>query len=373
MLETYRTLAAMLLLPEFTRADLVRASAVNESTVQTVLRRSDLVEEIGRRETGRRGGQPTVLRLRPGAYERIRAELKRLEDVGQARDPDVAAQVEVPSSLRAAQDVLLRQFPEVAADEQADVLGLAESYLDDGEAALESRSEGPFRDDSSLHAAVGRFLLRFSDAETNVSLSEEEARDLGVEFLRLRLSLLVGHEDNRALAADLDTRVRQSRHGAAVLEAEPAVIALRPARAEFAAAVHRFVIVDATGEGDDLPRVVESLLRERLVGNRAGAVEVLALASAELAAVAEDEGVQLLVVMDNRRQQDARGYWEQLESVVGSNRVAVIARGSSPNVREEVYARPYSTYVDVSGLSRHAVANAVENAAEQVLAGLGDR
>jgi len=134
VLERYRTMGAVLALGEFTVSELARLSGVREPTVRTVLRRErDLVEQIGTRKVGRRGGQPGHWRLRPEARERLRAQLQELERLGVGpwlgeREDDSHV---LPAGLTAAEDVLLRLAPLASNPaDRAELVELAQAQLD---------------------------------------------------------------------------------------------------------------------------------------------------------------------------------------------------------------------------------------------------
>lgn len=76
-----RVLHAALQLPTFTVKQLVELTGVKENTVQTVLARSkDLVEETGALESGKRGGRPTLYRLREAARLQLAREAVELAE-----------------------------------------------------------------------------------------------------------------------------------------------------------------------------------------------------------------------------------------------------------------------------------------------------
>ena len=132
--ERYKVLGAVLALKEFTVADLATFSGVKPNTVRTVLgREPELVDEIGKRETGAKGGQFTRYHIRSDAIDRLRSELHGLyrqfetyvdkdkdkEDVGQSTGEKVS-KYQPPLAILAAEEALIRRFPK-ASDRSAKV------------------------------------------------------------------------------------------------------------------------------------------------------------------------------------------------------------------------------------------------------------
>jgi len=108
----YKVLSAMLNLNEFTAEDLEHYTGLKINTIRVIIGRQEaLLEQVGIRDNGGRGGQYKVYRVRPDRVDELRARihgvyanllLPTLKD----------EQVSVPLSLRAAEDVLKRRYLE---------------------------------------------------------------------------------------------------------------------------------------------------------------------------------------------------------------------------------------------------------------------
>jgi phosphoglucosamine mutase len=149
----------MLVLSEFSVADIADLARVGRSTVRTVLRReSDYVERVGAQHTGRRGGQPVRWRLRPEAREPIRAILQELEDLGAGSWlDDPSAPTSPKAAILAAEDVLLRLAPAATGpDERAELIKLARAQFETAEGISAPQQEADFISD---HLRIVRLLL----------------------------------------------------------------------------------------------------------------------------------------------------------------------------------------------------------------------
>jgi hypothetical protein len=121
MLEQFRILQTALRLGEFTIGDLARESGVARGTVdKMVWRRADLFRRIKGPPTGRRGGQPDLLRIKE---ETVRAAIQAEADAIPLPEP--------PSGLgiALAQDTLVRVLPRADAEDRAELIAAAENHL----------------------------------------------------------------------------------------------------------------------------------------------------------------------------------------------------------------------------------------------------
>jgi hypothetical protein len=125
--ERYKVLGAVLALKEFTVADLATFSGVKATTVRTVLSREpNLVVEVGKQETGLKGGQYTRHRVREEALQELRAELHELyrqigsyvDSPASEKETNKGSKYSPPMAMLAAEEALLRRFPKMAEREQ---------------------------------------------------------------------------------------------------------------------------------------------------------------------------------------------------------------------------------------------------------------
>jgi len=131
MTQQYKILSAMLALREFTIRDLSRYSDVKPTTVSTTLGRDrQYVEQIGKNETKKRGGQWVRWRVKPDQFQNLKSRVSGLfNDMraipGVLDETDSAP--EVPTALRVAEDILVRLYPEAESPEKRrELLELAE-------------------------------------------------------------------------------------------------------------------------------------------------------------------------------------------------------------------------------------------------------
>lgn len=143
MMENYRVLGAMLALKEFTVNDLVRYSNVKPNTVRTTIsREQNYLEELGKQETGKRGGQHRRWRVKPSEIENLRSKIERV--FGQLKInpgalPESDSAPEIPLGLLAAEDTLLRLYPKATTTKKKrELLELAEINFDSGRAECEN-------------------------------------------------------------------------------------------------------------------------------------------------------------------------------------------------------------------------------------------
>ncbi|GLW27569.1 MarR family transcriptional regulator [Actinoplanes regularis] len=238
MLHRYRILDAILALREFTVSDLVRYSGVKDNTVRTVLNReARLVERVGVRADGRRGGQQIQYRLRPDAENELIGILRSLDGFGANLPPRAENQEDDPVmlSLIAAENVLLRQLPQAPPGDREELVHLAAAdyqtvqmlVADDG-------------GEAATHRKVVELLLRLAEIEQEAlrltaPAPTAEQRDpsslwaplsqdgdkkieaIGRDLYALLQSLPVLAD--RRLLPDLIRRISNSRFGQAILSA----------------------------------------------------------------------------------------------------------------------------------------------------------
>ena len=190
MHERYRTLGAFLTLRDFSVAEVAAFARVGESTVRTVLHREDnYVEQVGTERTGRRGGQPIRWRLRPEAYESIRAILRELEILGARSWRDDSANPDSPkAAVLAAEDVLLRRVPGARdSDERAKLIKLARIHMHTAEATIASPQEAGYISD---HLRIVRLLLELEEC-LEQSITQPESPDAPERVRQVSRTLLL--------------------------------------------------------------------------------------------------------------------------------------------------------------------------------------
>lgn len=165
-MERYKVLAAMLRLNEFTAADLASFSGVKRNTVHTVLRReAALVEEVGRDETGQRGGQFLRYRVKSERAEQLRSEIEKLLNVSR---PHSESAPKIPSGFLVAQRALLNALPQASSLEEKEYLLKVAKYNLQG-ARLELKTSVAF---ASYEAADDSIKRHATFTETLTKLSE---------------------------------------------------------------------------------------------------------------------------------------------------------------------------------------------------------
>ena len=126
----YKVLSAMLNLGEFTAEDLARFSGVKLSTVRGVMTRQESnLEQARVQETGSRGGQFKVYRIKPDRVE----HLKGIVTTAYATlHPGTVKNIVIPISLRAVEDTLTRRWLDVKNDvaKREELYTLAEIRLE---------------------------------------------------------------------------------------------------------------------------------------------------------------------------------------------------------------------------------------------------
>jgi tetratricopeptide (TPR) repeat protein len=190
MMETYKVLGSMLALKEFTKKDLELHSAVNSSTVATAVnRKKAFLDEIGTKETNRRGGQLKVYRVKDDCVELLRSDVRQLfdqvKDIATEQPSDKATsltpgQAEPPLSLLAGEEVLSYLFPRAATiDQRRELLATATADLETGRSEIRSLSSErlDLRGAMALMQRV-RALKTLSSAELDLEVSGSISGDL---------------------------------------------------------------------------------------------------------------------------------------------------------------------------------------------------
>jgi hypothetical protein len=146
VLEHYKVLGAVLALKEFTVNDLARYTDVKPNTVRTTLsREQSYIEEIGKEQTGKRGGQHRRLRVKADQVENLRSRIDKLfgELKASPEMPQSESKAEIPIGLVVAEDILVRRYPEATTVRQRrELLELAEINLDAGRTECENLIAG---------------------------------------------------------------------------------------------------------------------------------------------------------------------------------------------------------------------------------------
>lgn len=178
----------MLALGEFTVESLQKHSGITPGTVRTVLRRKEpILERIGFEPKGHPGGTPIRYRVKPEAETALRDELGELfaevrnlpDDKLRAKAPTVAEadELKAPLALLAAENALLKQFPNtVDLEEKQELLKIAEQNIRSGNLELKAiAGSAPEKVDSvrALLQSV-KALAALSRAEMNVASGRAE-------------------------------------------------------------------------------------------------------------------------------------------------------------------------------------------------------
>src|SRR6266404_9550518 len=131
MMEHYKVLSAMLALREFTVRDLSIYSEVRLRTVSTTISRErHYLEHMGKKQTGKKGGQWDRWRVRADQLDNLRSRITNLfvemkTSPGVLNEPESAPQV--PTALLVAEDTLLRLYPNAdTPQKKRELLELAE-------------------------------------------------------------------------------------------------------------------------------------------------------------------------------------------------------------------------------------------------------
>jgi len=228
MIETYKVLGAMLALNEFTADELARYTGAKVTTVRTILNREQsYLEEVGRLETGKKGGQCRRLRVRPMLLQSLRDRIENLFaqiKLAPSGSPepesatDTASAPQVPLSLLVAEDILVRRFPEAKdAAEKRSLIELAEVNFDTGRAECEMLPEGCNLDALKAHMRTieDLFNLCRMELEAEVTQPPQQGR-WAVQDVFQRLTAAsaelwnLGGGENQKLAFATSQRVAKS-------------------------------------------------------------------------------------------------------------------------------------------------------------------
>ena len=176
-MERYKVLAAMLRLNEFTAADLASFSGVKRNTVHTVLRReAALLEEVGRDETGQRGGQFLRYRVKSERAEQLRSEIEKLRNVSR---PHSESAPKIPSGFLVAQRALLNALPQASSLEEKEYLLQVAKYNLQG-ARLELKTSVGFTSYEAADDSIKRHAT-FTETLTKLSEARLSAEQRGTE------------------------------------------------------------------------------------------------------------------------------------------------------------------------------------------------
>lgn len=139
-MEFYKVLAAMLALKEFTVNDLASFSKVKANTVNTILaRKSHLLQELGKQQTGKRGGQFIKYRLNPETINVLREEIKEIVKViGGTITSETEFTPNVPLGILAAEDGLASLGQAKTDEERRQILEIAKIDIQGARADIES-------------------------------------------------------------------------------------------------------------------------------------------------------------------------------------------------------------------------------------------
>jgi hypothetical protein len=244
MLEGYKILRAIDRRGDrpFLVAELATETGVSEATVRTVLsRESELLEERGRVETGRRGAKPKQLALRAEARGRLRDRLAALDALSAPIDSEDERESRVPEALAEAQEALLspgaRDGDRLRREATIGWLG-----FDAGRRAV-AEAEGELRAELKQRLGILEAMLGLVELEQRAAAGETLSSEHMEACRELFEGLLAGDLDAETQAA-LDARLEQSAIGQAV--ARPLV-----------------QLMLAGTPGEELAAEVVSLLEER--------------------------------------------------------------------------------------------------------------
>lgn len=226
----------MLALREFTVDSLQKHSGINPTTVRTVLlRREPILEKIGFVEKAHPGGKAIRYRLKPQAETELRNEIgevfNQVTNWPEA-NLETTAPLKAPLGLLAAENALLRRFPQADdTEEKRELLGMAERELVSGHLELRAiASETPKKGDAvrALMQSVG-VLKALSRAELNAASGKiEEAYKsfpaIYRESLAASNALYISGQDARAQA--FSERVRTSPFIESVIQSVSANLGL---------------------------------------------------------------------------------------------------------------------------------------------------
>jgi hypothetical protein len=228
MIETYKVLGAMLALNEFTADELAHYTGAKVTTVRTILNREQsYLEEVGRLETGRKGGQCRRLRVKPVLLQSLRNRIEnlfaqiKLAPSGSAEPEfatDSASAPQVPLSLLVAEDILVRRFPEAKdAAEKRSLIELAEVNFDTGRTECETLPEGCNLDALKAHMRTIEDLFNLCRMELEAEVTQPPRQGRwAVQDVFQRLTAVsaelwnLGGGENQKLAFATSQRVAKS-------------------------------------------------------------------------------------------------------------------------------------------------------------------
>jgi len=155
---------------EFTVEDLAAFSGVILNTVRVVLARHEsFVEHVRTQDNGQRGGQFKIYRVRHERLEQLRSMINDAYTNLLPPSVDPSNAKEVPISLRAAEDVLRRRFP------QEQDLAQKQKLFDLAEVRIESARQEIGLLVRQLPQQTGELLrFRLQSAESLLGLCQDE-------------------------------------------------------------------------------------------------------------------------------------------------------------------------------------------------------
>lgn len=164
-MERYKVLGAMLSLKEFTVEDLANFSKVKANTVSTILaRESSLIEELGKQQMGKRGGQFIKYGLKPEAADSLRTEINELvKSISGTITPETEFVPKEPLGLIAAEDGLTWLDEAESDEERRQILELARIDSQGARADLEALSIG-----GANPYAIGLFEERLAGIDGDI-------------------------------------------------------------------------------------------------------------------------------------------------------------------------------------------------------------
>lgn len=283
MLESYRTLGAMVALDVFTVADVVRYSGVKENTARTVItraRRDKRVEDLGEVPTGRAGGRPKLFRVAPDKKDAILEALRNLQDTASAggsaahqtsSSADLglidAGEQHALSSLLAAEDTLLFKVPgELDEERRRELVEYANVCVHDAIGMGAEAGRRPhYGSVVQAHIVASQFLLALATSEQKAS--EKPADETRTADLRRQFQKAVAQAEEageQQLADDLRERFLKSRHAHETARSHQAagpVLVVPLAGVSLESAVPRLMTIMHEGGIHFRPKRLRDLLR----------------------------------------------------------------------------------------------------------------
>lgn len=206
MLEQYKVLNAMLALPEFTVRDLARYSDVKPTTVYTTIsREKQYLEQIGRHETKKRGGQWLRWRVKLDQIPNLKARISEAfadmkVNPGTLDQYDSAP--EVPTALLVAEDILVRRYPNTPPDKQRELLELAEINFN----AAKNECEAMLSDSGDANVEAIHRQMRFVEdrLQTHIRSDSEDTNVQTMSFVEDTLQTHIRFCENLITLSEME-------------------------------------------------------------------------------------------------------------------------------------------------------------------------